>query len=139
MALPKAATMPDGTRYKVHYDRDWQEWQVRAYVKNKFNHGRTIYCSDREDALNTFDHITTRGIHKNPVRIKAQGHDVGPSFDTKTQAIKQIRAFVKEDARDCRRKFGTAIVEKWKNDMWEVRPLKDRRGPLWSRYTIHES
>jgi hypothetical protein len=67
----------------------------------------------------------------------AQGHYGGPSFDTKAKAIKQIRSWVKQDARDCRRKFGTAIVENWKNTVWEVKPMRGSQGPMWSRYSIH--
>jgi len=74
-ALPKAAVAPDGTRYKVHYDRDWQEWQVRAFVNGKFHEGRTYYtgasgAEGREDAIQTFRHLVGATMN-NPMRTYA--------------------------------------------------------------------
>jgi hypothetical protein len=70
--------------------------------------------------------------------IKAQGYDVsGETFSSTKKASAEIKKAVAIDLVDCRRKFGTAVVRVWNNVMWEVRPVKDEQGPLWSRYTIH--
>lgn len=70
--------------------------------------------------------------------IKAQGYEPGRQvFPTLKEAKKAVRMLVKSDVRDCRRHFGTAVTQMWDNGMWEVRPLKERNGPLWSRYSIH--
>jgi hypothetical protein len=146
LPLPKPGIAPNGIKYAVKYDRDWQEWQVRAYKRSpstgawKFAEGPTCYCGDRDEAINTFHHLVgyAPGYERsNPVVVKAQGYE--PSGRMKrTEAVAQIRKAVKQDAKDCRRKFGTAIVEVYKNTVWEVRPIKDKHGPLWSRYSIHE-
>ncbi len=73
-----------------------------------------------------------------PYIIKSQGYDPSRPFLTKKEAVTLIKKAVKVDKRDCRRRFGTAVTQCWDNDMWEVRPLQDRQGPLWSRYTLHE-
>lgn len=63
LPLPKAGIAPNGTKYVVKYDRDWQEWQVRAYKRSaktgawKFAEGPTCYCGDREEAISTFHHL----------------------------------------------------------------------------------
>ncbi len=147
MALPKAGVTPDGKlKFAIKYDRDWQEWQVRAYKRSKtgawkFAEGPTCYANDKEDALQTFHHLVgyAPGYERaNPVVVKAQGYDAGPRIATRAEAIKTVRTLVKGDVCDCRRKFGTAIVEVWKNTVWEVKPLRGSQGPLWSRYSIHE-
>jgi len=57
----------DGTKYVVKKDRDWNEWQVIAYVGGKRHEGRTYFACDggaqgKEDAIATFQHLmrTTR-------------------------------------------------------------------------------
>ena len=218
--LPKAGIAPNGTKYVVKFDRDWQEWQVQAYKNSpttgawKFAEGPTCYCGDREEAISTFHHLvghapgytrsnpskrrnpynieesaSRRGEYvgygagtwriwryyrngdfiavksrggprkelrastltemskllageasptkTNPVVIKAQQCEPSGRM-SRTEAVAEIRKVVKQDAKDCRRKFGTAIVEVSKNTVWEVRPLKSKQGPLWSRYSIHE-
>jgi hypothetical protein len=60
--LPKSGIAPNGTKYTVKFDREWQEWQVRAYKKSatgawKFVEGPTYYCEDRDDAISTFHHL----------------------------------------------------------------------------------
>lgn len=62
MALPKAGIDHQGIKWAVKYDREWQEWQVRAYKKAasgawKFWEGPTYYANDREDAIRTFHHL----------------------------------------------------------------------------------
>ena len=62
LPLPKAGIAPYGTKYVVKYDREWREWQVRSYHKNKngvwkFADGLTYYTDDREDAIKTFHHL----------------------------------------------------------------------------------
>ena len=71
--------------------------------------------------------------------VKAQGYDPGPSFDTKKAAIAFVRAVCVEDLAHCRRKFGTAVLKRWKDTVWTVQALMDDHGPMWSRYTIHET
>lgn len=141
----------DGTKYVVHYDREWREWQVRAYRKNnkgvwKFVEEPTYYANDKEDATQTFWHLVGHapaGTHVNPpkgYRMQAQGYGPGPYFNTKAEAIKAIRKFVAEDVKACRRQFGAAFVENWDNKVWEVRPVR-YRGPgyiMWSRYSLHD-
>ena len=62
MVLPKPGIAPDGIKYAVKFDREWREWQVRAYRKNKngawkFCEGPTYYSHDKEDAIQTFHHL----------------------------------------------------------------------------------
>lgn len=63
LPLPKAGIAPNGIKYAVKFDRDWQEWQVRAYKKSpttgawKFAEGPTCYCGDRDEAIATFHHL----------------------------------------------------------------------------------
>lgn len=71
--------------------------------------------------------------------VKAQGYDPGPSFPTKKQAVAAIRKAVVEDLAHCRRRFGTAVLKRWKDTVWTVQALVDDRGPMWSRYSIHET
>ncbi len=148
MARRLRGIAPDGTKYVVHFDRDWREWQVRAYRKNrkgvwKFAEGPTCYCEDREDATQTFYHLVGHGpagTHVNPRvihYIQAQGYGPGPAFGTKGEAIRAVQDFVREDVRNCRRKFGAAFVERRK-DTWEVRPVRyaSAHTPMWSRYSV---
>lgn len=148
MARRLRGIAPDGTKYVVHFDREWREWQVRAYRKNKagvwkFAEGPTYYANDREDATQTFYHLVGHGpagTHVNPggYIIKAQGYEPGPAFATKGEAIRAVQSFVREDIRFCRRKFGSAFVDRRGTNFWEVRPLRYSvsGAPIWSRYTI---
>jgi hypothetical protein len=163
LPLPKSGIAPNGIKYAVKYDRDWQEWQVRAYKRSpktgawKFAEGPTYYAgggSDgREDAIETFHHLVGYGPgyeRANPRRkirrrrrnpkviyfVQAQGYGPGPAFATKGEVIRAIQGFVREDVRACRRKFGAAFVERRK-DTWEVRPVRYSSSytPMWSRYS----
>jgi hypothetical protein len=111
MALPKAAIDPQGTRWKVHYDREWQEWQVRAYKKSptgawKFWEGPTYYTEDREDAIRTFNYlITAHTIGKEtPAGFKLNPHDARHSL----KLAKQVRAVIK--LRNLVEDYGMASV-----------------------------
>lgn len=73
-----------------------------------------------------------------PYVIKAQGYDASPRIRTKAAAITAVRQMVKRDVLDCRRHFGRAVVEKFKDSFWEVKPIHHPMSPLWSRYTIHQ-
>lgn len=149
MARRLRGVAPDGTKYVVHFDREWREWQVRAYKKRKgiwkFAEGPTYYANDKEDATQTFWYLVGHapaGTHVNPKRyiMHAQGYGPGPTFESKAAAILAIRALVREDVRHCRRHFGSAFVENWGNKVWEVRPVR-YRGPgyvMWSRYSLSE-
>jgi hypothetical protein len=44
----------------VKKDRDWDEWQVRAYVNGKFNENETHFAGDKEDALASFADMKSR-------------------------------------------------------------------------------
>ena len=63
MALPKPGITPDGKlKFAVKFDREWREWQVRAYKRSatgawKFVEGPTYYANDKEDAIQTFHHL----------------------------------------------------------------------------------
>lgn len=79
LPLPKAGIDARGTKWSIKYDRDWQEWQVRAYTRSrktgawKFREGPTAYCSDRDDAIDTFHHLVGYGPgyeRANPYIIK---------------------------------------------------------------------
>lgn len=223
MARRLRGIAPNGIKYVVHFDRDWREWQVRAYRKNKngvwkFAEGPTCYCEDKEDATRTFYYLVGHGpagTHVNPklrswgfrigacvslkgnaavtgvvvdpkdwipregiddfnhlklvcvkwdngqmkgrvttiqagkilrcasnppkviYYVQAQGYGPGPVFGTKGETIRAIQAFVREDVRACRRKFGAAFVER-RGDTWEVRPLRysSPHSPMWSRYSV---
>jgi hypothetical protein len=79
MARRLRGIAPDGTKYVVHFDRDWREWQVKAYRKNKagvwkFAEGPTYYAYDREDAEQAFWHLVGHapaGTHVNPPKSLA--------------------------------------------------------------------
>jgi hypothetical protein len=79
MAQRLRGIAPDGTKYVVHFDREWREWQVRAYRKNKagvwkFAEGPTYYANDREDATQSFYHLVGHGpagTHVNPPKSLA--------------------------------------------------------------------
>jgi hypothetical protein len=56
----------DGTRYVVKKDRDWNEWQVVAYVGGKRHEGKTYYAGGgdkrhKEDAIATFRSLVGQG------------------------------------------------------------------------------
>jgi hypothetical protein len=71
--------------------------------------------------------------------IKAQGCDPAPHlYDTKKEAIRQVSAMVVEDLHHCRRKFGTAVLKRFEDTVFTVQAIEDDRGPMWSRYSIHE-
>lgn len=70
--------------------------------------------------------------------IHTQGYDGGPVFPSRARARKEIRHWLRVAIMDCRRKFGTALVIKPSPDVWEVRPMRDPRGPLWLRFSIHD-
>lgn len=53
---------PDGTKYVVKKDREWNEWQVVAYVGGKRHEGRTYHAADKADAVGTFYKIVGRQI-----------------------------------------------------------------------------
>ena len=36
--------------FKVHHDKEWDEWQVRVYVNGVLNEARTYHTDDKEDA-----------------------------------------------------------------------------------------
>jgi hypothetical protein len=77
MAIPKAAIDSRGIRWKVHFDREWREWQVRAYKQSptgawKFWEGPTYYTEDREDAIRTFNHIIGETRTNPPAKIDKQ-------------------------------------------------------------------
>ncbi|UQZ89586.1 hypothetical protein C4J81_10365 [Deltaproteobacteria bacterium Smac51] len=40
---------------KCFYDRDWQEYQVRAYIDGKCNKEATYFTDDKQDALDTMN------------------------------------------------------------------------------------
>ena len=65
MAAKLRGVSPYGTKYVVHFDREWREWQVRAYKKRngvwKFAEGPTYYSNDKEDAVQTFYHLVGHG------------------------------------------------------------------------------
>lgn len=150
MARKLRGIAADGTKYVVHYDREWREWQVRAYRKNKsgvwkYHDGRTYFSEDKEDAIQTFWHLVGHGpagTHVNPgvYRVQAHGFGLGPYFANKTEAKATIAGFVREDVRACRRKFGEAYVERRGDKFWEVRPTRYPApgAPIWSRYTLTE-
>lgn len=78
LPLPKAGIAPNGIKYAIKYDRDWQEWQVRAYKRSpktgawKFAEGPTHYTEDRDDAIRTFHHLVGYGPgyeRANPVKL----------------------------------------------------------------------
>jgi|HubBroStandDraft_4_1064222.scaffolds.fasta_scaffold418257_2 hypothetical protein len=71
--------------------------------------------------------------------IKAQGYDPGPPFQFKKDAVASIRKACVEDLAACRRKFGTAVLKRFKDTVWTVQALMDDHGPMWSRYSIHEA
>jgi hypothetical protein len=89
---------PDGTKYVVHFDREWREWQVRAYRKNKagiwkFAEGPTCYCEDREDATQTFYHLVGHGpagTHVNPIILTLHR---GGKKHTRVLGAKKSRSF----------------------------------------------
>lgn len=70
--------------------------------------------------------------------VRAQGCDTGSYFATKTAAIASVRKACVEDLAACRRKFGTAVLKRFKDTVWTVQARMDDHGPMWSRYTIHE-
>jgi hypothetical protein len=70
--------------------------------------------------------------------IHAQQCDPGPRFDTKREAVAHVRTIVKKDMAACRRKFGTAVLKRYKDTVWSVQPIRQDLGPMWSLYTIHE-
>ena len=70
--------------------------------------------------------------------IKAQGYDPGPTFTTKTEAVKAVRVQVQVAMKDCRQKFGTAFLKKWKDEVWTVQATSDDHSPMWARYSIHK-
>ena len=67
---------PDGTKYVVKKDREWDEWQVVAYVKGKRHEGRTYHASDKADAVGTFYKI----VGKQVGHVQIGGPDI-ISFD----------------------------------------------------------
>ena len=52
----------DGTRYVVKKDREWNEWQVVAYVGGKRHEGKTYHASDKADAVGTFHKLVAKRI-----------------------------------------------------------------------------
>lgn len=92
---------PDGTKYVVHFDREWREWQVRAYRKNKagvwkFAEGPTYYANDREDAEQSFYHLVGHapaGTHMNPMTRKWRGLRLRSSLRKKYGAARIRRLY----------------------------------------------
>ena len=52
----------DGTKYVVKKDREWNEWQVVAYVGGKRHEGKTYHASDKADAVGTFHKLVAKRI-----------------------------------------------------------------------------
>ena len=62
-SLPKAEGIDKkGRKVKlvVKKDREYGEWQVRAYVNGKFNENETHFAGDTEDALASFADMKSR-------------------------------------------------------------------------------
>ncbi len=60
--LPKTATDARGVRWTVKKDREWNEWQVVAYVGGKRDEDKTYHANggdaaSRQDAIDTFHQI----------------------------------------------------------------------------------
>jgi hypothetical protein len=44
----------------VYYHADWQEYFVRFYRDDKYQHNADYFASDREDAIGTADYFVNR-------------------------------------------------------------------------------
>lgn len=101
LPLPKAGIDSRGIKWIVKFDRDQQEWQVRAYKRSaktgawKFAEGPTCYCFDRDDAIQTFHHLVGYGPGYERANPKKRA-----------QARARIRARVKRMWRGVRRHVG---------------------------------
>lgn len=156
---------PDGWSYHIKDNREWGEIQIIARTPaGNLNEGRKSFypyhdrVSKREARADAEQHLAmlladtkvyndgfakadprrSNPPRRNPAYIHSQGYDGGPAFPSRAAARKAIRAQVKRDLIDCRRKFGRAIVIKRGADVWEVAPMRDSHAPMWSRYSIHD-
>jgi hypothetical protein len=120
LPLPKAGIAPNGIKYVVKFDRDWQEWQVRAYKKRngvwKFAEGPTCYCEDRDEAIATFHHLVgyapgyERANPRPDARFKVAGtniHEIKRYFDGRIQVV-----YTNGKSKWFRAKMGAASVRR---------------------------
>lgn len=70
--------------------------------------------------------------------IHSQGFTDHPRFDTIKETVQAVRKQVKIDVADCRRKFGSAVVNVFNNRVWTVQVDKNDHSPMWSRHSIHD-
>ncbi len=54
-------------KFKLFYDEDWEEWQVRVLINGKLNKAKSAHCSDRDDAIGTRHAIITE-FNEHPER-----------------------------------------------------------------------
>jgi hypothetical protein len=40
-------------KIKLHYDRDWQEYQVRVFINGVYSEDKTYFTDDKQDAIDT--------------------------------------------------------------------------------------
>ncbi len=49
----------DIIRLTVKIDRDWDEWVVLVYINNVLDEGACHHTDDRQDAIDTRDHMAS--------------------------------------------------------------------------------
>lgn len=140
MARKLRGVAPNGTKYVVHFDRDWREWQVRAYKKRngvwKFAEGPTYYSNDKEDAVQTFWHIVGHapaGTHVNPNKTDnffILTVDKNGKMEVDDFAGWQRQYFQNGDSEK-------AVIESWEKESGRGRTIlkmiKTGGGPNWQK------
>jgi len=105
-----SGTAPDGTKYVVKKDREWNEWQVVAYVGGKRHEGRTYFTgggrpSDKQDAIGTFNFLMKGGgVRANSKRRSMSRRRFLPNRAEQSMIDVPFRAG---------RKYSVAQVQKW--------------------------
>lgn len=68
--------------------------------------------------------------------VTSAGYSVGPCFDAYPKAKRFLTQLVKDEAKRCKGRFGSAHVHKNGEDAYHVTLGSDRRSSLWSSHAI---
>ena len=58
---------PDGTEYRVVHNKDWGQWESRAYVDGKHHEPWTSYQSNKQDAIADANAQASQSSHKDGI------------------------------------------------------------------------
>lgn len=132
-----AGVAPDGTKYVVKKDREWDEWQVVAYVGGKRHEGRTYHASDKADAVGTFKSLVGGGVVPN--RKRRVHRNPGANQNVITVPFRQGRKYSVAQVQNWVEKHGTpAMKKRFAQSMAQYRRFHKGSMPRFITYSLYK-